>query len=273
MKKLPFVGAAMQIKALPQHADWLIENQRDLEIQDALSPEVLDSDWRHLVKEARAALDGYTGRMGVHGPFLGLTIMSKDPKMRALVVDRFQQSLDFGAELGATHMVVHSPFAFFGSPFHPHSVKHGLTTQIAETRNTFDPIVAAAEKIGCILVLENIYDTNPAALRALVEAYDSPYVRRSLDVGHAFVKHAYGGGPTPDLWVLEAGKFLAHLHLQDTDGELDRHWMPGKGNINWYALFEALKTLEQNPRLILELRNDGEIELAANWLAEQGLAR
>lgn len=44
-----------------------------------------------------------------------------------------------------------------------------------------------------------LYDTNPGALRALVEAYDSPYVRQSLDVGHAFVKHSYGGGPTPDV--------------------------------------------------------------------------
>lgn len=105
------------------------------------------------------ALDGYTGRMGVHGPFLGLTIMSKDPKMQALVIERFQQSLDLSAALGATHMVVHSPFTFFGSPFHPHSAGHGLTEQIAETRNTFDPIVATAKKIGCTLVLENIYDT------------------------------------------------------------------------------------------------------------------
>jgi sugar phosphate isomerase/epimerase len=94
----------------------------------------------------------------------------------------------------------------------------------------------------------------------------------SLDTGHAFITHRLGG-PPPDQWVREAGALLEHLHLQDTDGNVDRHWAPGNGAINWYALFEALGDLEHRPRLILELRQPREIERAAAWLAERGLAR
>jgi sugar phosphate isomerase/epimerase len=81
------------------------------------------------------------------------------------------------------------------------------------------------------------------------------------------------GGPTPDQWVREAGELLEHVHLQDSDGHLDRHWMPGRGNINWYALFEALGSLPQCPRLILEVRNTSEILGGAAFLAAQGLVR
>jgi sugar phosphate isomerase/epimerase len=73
--------------------------------------------------------------------------------------------------------------------------------------------------------------------------------------------------------VREAGDLLGHLHLQDSDGNVDRHWAPGTGLMPWHALFEALGTLRHRPRLILELKKTGELRRAAAWLAERGLAR
>ncbi len=69
------------------------------------------------------------------------------------------------------------------------------------------------------------------------------------------------------------GPLLGHLHLQDSDGNIDRHWAPGKGNLNWYALFEALGTLSHNPRLILEIKAKDQLRQSAAWLEERGLAR
>jgi sugar phosphate isomerase/epimerase len=56
------------------------------------------------------------------------------------------------------------------------------------------------------------------------------------------------------------------VHLQDTDGLSDRHWCPGNGNLNWYALFTALAALPQRPRLILELHDYAEIPTGAAYL-------
>jgi sugar phosphate isomerase/epimerase len=81
------------------------------------------------------------------------------------------------------------------------------------------------------------------------------------------------GGPTPDQWAADAGELLGHVHVVDNDGQYDRHWMPGWGNINWYALFEALRKGAAEPRLILELKDTDEIERAAEWLTAQGVAR
>lgn len=271
-RELAFVGAAMPVAALSDNREWLIEGQRDLEIQDPFRPELLDGDWRGVVRQARDLLDGYTGRVGIHGPFMSLNILGYDPKIRAVVAERLLQGIAFAAELGATHMVVHSPFMFFGSPFLPHAPANRLADDIAVVHATLDPVVVAAQQAGCTLVIENIQDTNPAPLLALVRSFDTAQVQMSLDVGHALLMQRIGG-PTPDQWVREAGPLLAHVHLQDSDGHLDRHWMPGRGSLNWYALFEALGTLAHRPRLLLELREKAEIRAGAAYLAERGLVR
>jgi sugar phosphate isomerase/epimerase len=183
----------MPIAALADYREWLIAGQRDLEIQDACDPTVLNGDWSTLVQQARSLLDGYQGRLGVHGPFMGLTIMARDPKLRTLVQERLRQGLEMASALGATHMVVHSPFDFFGSPFLPHSSGHGLADQLELVHSTLDPLVSMAQQANCTLVIETIYDLHTAPLLALIRSFQSNFVRLSIDTGHAFIKHQFGG--------------------------------------------------------------------------------
>ncbi|NJM08338.1 sugar phosphate isomerase/epimerase [Candidatus Gracilibacteria bacterium] len=269
---LPLVGAALQSKHLAEYADWLIADQRDLELQDPVSPDVLDGDWRTLASSVRSTLDGYKGQMGIHGPFLGFNLFAQDQKIRAAVVDRFLTALEFAAAVGATHMVLHSPFGTFGNPFTVHQFHGRLNDDITHVQHTVEPVLAAAQQIGCTLVIETIYDTNPALLFGLVRSFESEYVRLSIDVGHCFINSRFGG-PPPDQWVRSGADLLAHLHLQDTDGHGDRHWAPGQGSLNWYALFEALRELAHTPRMVLELRDQSRVLEGARWLAERGLAR
>lgn len=265
----PTAGAAMPIARLEDYVPWLIEGQRDLEIQDAFQPETLDGDWTPLLERAHLLLDRHQGRLGVHGPFDGLTLMSRDPQVRNLVSERLCKGLEFAAALGATHMVIHSPFQFFGDPWSPHSAGAGRGDQIKLAQATLDKVVPFAQEINCTLMIENIYDRNPAPLLDLIRSFDSEHVQMSLDIGHAFITHRLGG-PPPDQWVREAGALLGHLHLQDTDGNLDRHWAPGDGDINWFALFEALHELQHRPRMIIEIRHHQDIHRAAGWLVEHG---
>ena len=53
---LPLVGAQFELKDLAPNCEWLIESQRDLEIQDPSYSRVLDSDWRPQVRQARDLL-------------------------------------------------------------------------------------------------------------------------------------------------------------------------------------------------------------------------
>ncbi len=85
----PILGAALTKETLAIQRDWILEKQRDLEIQDFFRARLLDGDWRSSGR-ARSSrlLDGYTGRLGIHGPFWGFKIDSHDPLIRSVVTKR-----------------------------------------------------------------------------------------------------------------------------------------------------------------------------------------
>jgi sugar phosphate isomerase/epimerase len=230
---------------------------------------VLDGDWRSVVDEAKKTLDGFTGRIGIHGPFDGIQLMSIDPKVQQLATSRLKQGLDFAEAVGATHMVVHSPFLTLGHPFVPISPGYQREDVLKRLRDVLGDVVAHAERIRCMLVVENIFDLNPEPWMWLITSMHSAYVRASIDVGHAQVMHRVGGA-SPDAFARAAGPYLAHVHVQDTDGLSDRHWAPGEGGINWYAFFDALRDVPQIPRLVLELKDYAKIPQGAAYLQQRG---
>jgi sugar phosphate isomerase/epimerase len=269
--ELPILGAAMEMASLPKYIDWLVEKQRPLEIQDPCLPGVLDGEYKPSAAETRALLNrhGYNGRMGIHAAYSGLDLTSYDPLIKEIIAKRYRQSLEFGAELGATHMVLHSPFSWFGNAFTNHSPRSKRQYIIDAAHAILTPLMPMAEQMGCTFVFEVCYDLNVVPLLDLVRSFNSPLVRLSIDTGHAFVNQQRGGA-TPDQWVYEGADILEHVHVQDVDGQADRHWQIGTGNINWYAFFKALRETQANPRLILEI---DEIYASAEWLIAEELAQ
>ena len=268
---LPVLGVAVPLAGLRQHRDWIIEHQRDLEVQDFYWAEVLNGDWSGLGAEVKSALDGYRGRLGIHGPFWGFNIATMDPDVRAVVRKRIGQGLDVCAALGATQMVIHSPYTtwdYNNLDYNP-GARAGVVDRV---HDTLREAVKRAEDMGCVLVVENIEDVDPHARVELVRSFDSPAVRVSLDTGHANYAHLSTGGPPVDYYVHAAGDLLDHVHLQDTDGYADRHWNPGEGNVPWREVFRALGRLQGKPRLILEVRNKDTVRAGADHLVGLGVA-
>lgn len=272
MTELPIAGAAMMIEEIDAHRDWLLEKPRDLEIQNFSKAEVLESDWTPLVDRAKTLLDGHTGRLGIHGPFWGFTIDSQDPDVRAVVVKRFNQGLDACAALGATQMVIHSPYTTWD--YNNLDNNEGARERVIEQCHlTLDGIVRRAEDLGVTLVIENIEDVDPHDRVKLARSFNSDAIAVSIDTGHALYAHGSTGAPPVDYYVTAAGNHLQHIHLQDADGYADRHWSLGEGAMRWAAFFAALAKLTSSPRLIIELRDKSGIEPSAAYLASLGLAQ
>ena len=266
----PVLGAALSIKSIPAHRDWLLERQRDLEIQDFFRADLLDGDWRSAASEIKQMLSGHTGRLGIHGPFWGFKIDSHDPLIRQAVTKRLLQGLDAADFLGATQMVIHSPFTTWD--YNNLDINLGARGRVIErVHATLGDVVKRAEGIGCELVIENIEDKDPMDRVQLANSFASPAVRVSLDTGHANYAHGSTGAPPADFYIDAAGDALAHVHLQDTDGYADRHWLPGEGNIGWAAVFRALGRLSSRPRLIIEVKDQTNIRAGAAHLEALGL--
>ncbi len=269
---LPVLGAALTLKGIRQHRDWLLEQQRDLELQDFHTAANLEGDWRALAIETKKVLEGHTGRLGIHGPFWGFKLDSHDPEIRAVVRRRLLQGLEACELLGATQMVAHSPYTAWDYSNLDNS-RTAREELVERTHDTLRDVVARAEQTGVTLVIENIEDRDPHARVALAASFNSAAVKVSIDTGHAHYAHGSLAAPPVDYYVHAAGNALEHVHLQDADGYADRHWNPGEGSIRWQAVFAAFSRLTSNPRLILEVRDAATLRKGTAFLELLGVAR
>ena len=270
--ELPVLGACLPIAALPAHLDWLLSEQRDLELQSFTEAAVLNGDWRTPVAQARDLLSDYKGRLGIHGPFWGFTIASKDVDVQRIVARRMDQALDVADALGATQIVIHSPYTTWDYN-NLDKEPDGRSGVIERAHATLGAAVKRAEALGVTFVIENIEDKNPLDRLALMQSFDSKAVRLSIDTGHAQYAHVSTGGAPVDYFVTLAGEMLEHVHIQDADGHADRHWRPGMGTVCWEAVFAAVMLLDVKPRLVLELRNKADVIPGWRVLKDMGLVR
>ena len=269
---LPLIGAALATASLDRWLPWIREHDRDLELQAFTTADVLEGDWRALATATRERLGDYKGRLGIHGPFWGFSLASPDRDIRALVARRLDQGLQVCEALGATQMVIHSPFTIWGH-YHNH-MRTGMIAQVhAQFQDTLATALPRAEELGVTLVLENIEDLSPRDRREMVQEIGSPALKLSVDCGHAHFAHSTHGAPPVDYYLRDADSLLDHVHLQDIDGHADRHWSLGEGTIAWAEAFRTLARLPGRPRLILELADQSQIGDSMRFLTEQGLAQ
>lgn len=265
------IGACLKAREIADHRDWLFDAARDIELQDFMSHAALSTEFEDRIAAARAALDGHSGRRGIHGPFEGLDIDNKDAELRPLITARFLKALEAADRIGARQMVMHSPFTawyqnnVFSFPGYPEQ-------KMARIHDVLRPVVQAAENRGITLVVENIQDVRPETRRAMVDSFGSSAIALSIDTGHAQLARRMSGAPPVADFVADAGSQLSHVHLQDVDGHADRHWAPGEGEIEWVAVFRALAACESNPHLVLELRDKSMIPDGLAYLDKLGLA-
>lgn len=269
---LPVIGAALGTADLELWRDWVLEKDRDLELQAFHSAAVLESDWSAEAAQTRALLDGYSGRLGIHGPFWGFSIGTSDPDVQRVVARRMDQGLDVCAAVGATQMVIHSPYTTWDHN-NLDADPDGRSRLMDNAHACIGAAVRRAGDQGVTLVLENIEDIDPKDRGLLVESFNSPALKLSIDTGHAHYAHYSTGAPPVDFFVTSAGHMLDHLHLQDADGHADRHWAIGEGTILWSSVFRAIATLDVRPRLILELRDKTGIRASMDYLVRAGLGQ
>ena len=113
-----------------------------------------------------------------------------------------------------------------------------------------------AVKIGCVIAVENIFEEEPATLRALLETFESPLLRHCFDVGHWNMFKKVG----MEEWFAELGPYIAETHIHDNFGIKDDHAPIGEGNIDFELFFSLMEryapaaawTIEAHSREALE---------------------
>lgn len=192
----------------------------------------------------------------LHAPFSGVDIASLNEGERKNSLELIRKSMEFCSEIEGEIVIIHPCSTEISGD------DQSFSRAKNKTEDSLCTLATLAEKLGIKLAVENLpniggwsFGTEVSELSKLVSKVNNPHLGLCLDTGHAFV-----GKENVDLSkdVFECGKNLIALHIQDTDGKKDRHWLPGQGIINWAQFMKDLASIDYQGGLTLEISGSPE---------------
>lgn len=199
----------------------------------AFAPDLKAGDIKH-VKELSRIYDmpiiGYTPETNAY-PY---NMMIGNERMRRESIDMIKLSMDMAKEMNAGFTLISAAHAGYDAK--PDEYWDRLIRNMTE-------LTAYAENIGMDLLLESLtpYESNVVCtcndvLRVLSEV-KSPRLKSMVDVCAPFVQ-----GEPVMTYFSKLGDKLTHVHLVDSDGQSDSHYMPGDGKMPMKQLIQAIES-------------------------------
>jgi sugar phosphate isomerase/epimerase len=234
---------------LPALREFAEAHGLGLELQEFALPEVLDGEWRDLLRRYRQALSGFTGPISLHGPFVDLFSGSVDPRIAAVTMERYRHSLAIAAESGAWLVNFHLNY----NPLvdEPSYRPRWLERQVA----FWTELAFEAQEAGIRIALENMWEPDPFLQVEVIQQVNHFGVGACLDIGHAYL---YSRVPI-QAWINVLEPVLIYAHLHNTSGSQDRHLPLTQGVIPVEPVLSRLARCLNRPMLILEMPGLAEI--------------
>jgi len=172
-------------------------------------------------------------------------LASTIPQERNDAAEYYTECIKLAADLSCPVVVVVPGWRMYGTAY----------SQAWEwSRQGISRISKAAEDTGVILALEpitkamvNLVNTTQQALE-MIQQVESPVVKLMLDTAHMAMEKE-----SPIDTVLEAGEYLVHVHVEDSDGRSMSRRPPGKGDFNWMGFIRSLRQVGYHGYLSAEM--------------------
>ena len=212
------------------------------EIQTFSLPEMLGQDCSEALHKMAARVKALRGPVGVHGAFIDMAHSSLDPEIARICRTRYLASLDVAETLGARYLLFHSQYntmlklETYPDMYHEASLRF------------WPEILGEAENRGISIYIENMFDSDPAPLRRLADALNSPRFKLCLDLAHSQIY----GKRSIDEWIDVYGGQLAHVHMNNSRGTYDDHLGLGEGAIDIAAAIESIEATGPSVTYALE---------------------
>ena len=172
-------------------------------------------------------------------PFSELDLSS--PDLCDHTVEYFKSLIKEGSAIGIKRFVVHpsgEPISDEQRATHLECAKKTLAL-LAEYAKGFDGIICVEDlPRSCI-------GRNSEEILALLSAHED--LCTCFDTNHLLFLEK------PHEYIRKIGNRIVTLHVSDYDFLDERHWLPGEGDIDWQALFQALCEVGYNGVWMYEL--------------------
>lgn len=214
-----------------------------IEVMTFAFPEVLDGDWKSLVAAYRPQLRSVPGRLAMHGPFMDMAPGSPDNQINQVVIQRYQQAIQIGAELGTEVVVFHANFI---AAIHTNEYRSAWHSRNVDF---WGPMADFARQHGVTLAVENMWEYDPNIIADVLTAINSPHLRACLDVGHA---HLFGEVSFEN-WLRTLEALIIHSHMNNNNGRIDVHQAFDNGVLDYRQILPQMRALSAPPTMTLEM--------------------
>ncbi len=228
------------------------------EYNDFMWPWILDdqAEVRRRVQAYRTLSRDRTADT-LHGPFLDITVHSKDRLIRRASEDRIRQVCDIAGELNAHAVIVHTNYI-------PNF--HDIAYRKAWLEDNAAFFARLLEEYPHLWVyMENMFDEDPGMLTALAQRMDTQRFGVALDIAHAHISSA-----GVDAWLQACAPYVRHYHINDNHGWADEHLPLGQGNIDWQRI---LPSLNPGATTLLEVRSLEDYLQSCSFMTEMKSTR
>jgi len=183
----------------------------------------------------------------IHGDTYHPTWIENDAKQVQIRIDHTIRSLEMSQEFGVKTLSIQP-----GGP----TIGTTLTREQAEERfaESLSKCIATARSSGVVIGIE----PEPGLLIQTAQEYldfklryfgDEPMVKMNCDIGHLFCV-----GDDPASVIRSMPEHVAHVHLEDIGANhVHQHLTPGKGVIDFKAIFAALDAIHYDGWTTVEL--------------------
>jgi len=162
---------------------------------------------------------------------------------RRVRVDHTKRALTLAKELGAPNITTEP-----GGPLENMTRRHGMDLFVEEIK----PAIEHAERVGVQLLVEpepELLIEKSDQYLELAERLPSPALGLNFDVGHFY---CVGEDPAEAIRKLRA--HIRHVHLEDIAAtRVHEHLIPGRGAIDFAAVFRALREIGYEGWVTVEL--------------------
>ncbi|WP_152395049.1 sugar phosphate isomerase/epimerase family protein [Paenibacillus guangzhouensis] len=193
-------------------------------IAETLGPEQYDRYHQSVLEAKALGLDVWS----VHLPFgdpwdISLT----DEAVRAAIIEGHVKVMDWAQGWGASCVVIHPSF----EPV----TNEERAERLAAARDAICILSSKAAERGLRLAIEDLprscLGKNAEEIIALIA--DAPDAVVCCDTNHLL-------GERPEYFIRTVGARIQTLHVSDYDGIDEKHWIPGRGIVNWVEVLRAL---------------------------------
>jgi sugar phosphate isomerase/epimerase len=193
-----------------------------------------------------STLERYHMRLVCHLPTFVSTADLTD-SLRETSLNEVLESLQVAAYLRPLKVVLH--------PSHISGLSVLVMDQARDRAwRSLEVIVKKADQLGVSLCLENMFPLTNSLVEPehFVPVFENfPSLKMTLDTGHAHMQSK--GGKRVLRFIDRFGSRIDHVHANDNFGKEDNHLPIGAGTIDFPKITRALKKIDYNKTVTLEV--------------------